>query len=213
MKTCGIYKIISPSGKVYIGQSKNIEKRFCQYKRLQCKSQKALHNSLIKYGVENHIFEVVVKCSPEELNINELKYIQEFDSYKNGLNMTKGGETSPMSHPEIAAKMVGKKHSESSKLKRSNTLKNKLASGEVQHGRLHKKHSLETIEKIKQKTKEKRAFKKPNSKKVYCSLTNNEWSSIKECWEELYFDKFSLGHLRSMIKGVKTNTTTIRYST
>ena len=209
MKTCGIYKIISPSGKVYIGQSKNIEKRFCQYKRLQCKSQKVLYNSLIKYGIENHIFEVVIKCLPEELNINEVKYIQEFDSYKNGLNMTKGGETSPMSHPEIAVKMVGKKHSEESKLKISSTLKSKIASGEIQHGHFNSKHSLKSIEKIK----EKRALYKPSSKKVYCTLTNKEWSSIKECWEELYCNKFSLGHLRSMIKGVKTNTTTIKYST
>lgn len=209
MKTCGIYKIISPSGKVYIGQSKNIEKRLSQYKRLQCKYQKALHGSFIKYGVENHIFEVVVKCLPEELNINELKYIQEFDSYRNGLNMTKGGETSPMSYPEIAVKMVGKKHSEESKLKRGSTLKSKIASGEIQHGRLNSKHSSESIEKIK----EKRALYKPSSKKVYCTLTNKEWLSIKECWEELYSDKFSLGHFRSMIKGVKTNITSIQYST
>lgn len=209
MKTCGIYKITSPSGRIYIGQSKNIEKRFLQYRRLQCKYQKMLYNSLIKYGVENHIFEIVLQCLPEELNLNELKYIQETGSYKDGLNMTKGGEISPMSHPEIAAKMIGKKHSEESKLKRSSTLKNKIASGEIQHGRFNSKHSSESIEKIK----EKRALYKPSSKKVYCTLSNKEWPSIKECWEELYSNKFSLGHLRSMIKGVKTNITSIQYST
>lgn len=209
MKKCGIYKITSPSGKIYIGQSKNIEQRFGQYRRLQCKNQKALYNSLIKYGVENHIFEIIIECLLEELNYNELKYIEKIGSYKNGLNMTKGGEISPMSHPEIAAKMIGKKHSEESKFKRSNTLKQNLISGKVQHGMLHKKHSLNTIEKMKTK----RILLKPSSKKVYCTLTNKEWLSIKECWEELYCNKFSLGHFRSMIKGVKTNITSIQYST
>lgn len=209
MKTCGIYKITSPSGRIYIGQSKNIEKRFLQYRRLQCKYQKLLYNSLIKYGVENHVFEIVLQCLPEELNLNELKYIQETGSYKDGLNMTKGGEISPMSHPEIAAKMIGKKHSEESKTKRSKTLKNKLATGQIQHGRLNSKHTSESIRKIR----EKRTLYKPSSKKVYCTLSNKKWSSIKECWEELYSDKFSLGHFRSMVKGVKTNITSIQYST
>jgi len=36
----GIYKITSPSNKVYIGQSINIEKRFKSYKRYDCKHLK-----------------------------------------------------------------------------------------------------------------------------------------------------------------------------
>lgn len=33
-KICGIYKITSPSGKVYIGQSNNIIKRWITYKSI-----------------------------------------------------------------------------------------------------------------------------------------------------------------------------------
>lgn len=55
----GIYKIISPSGKIYIGQSVNITRRFKQYKRLQCPQQTHLYNSFLKYGVNYHKFEVV----------------------------------------------------------------------------------------------------------------------------------------------------------
>jgi hypothetical protein len=33
-KICGIYKITSPSGKVYIGQSVDIKRRFTTYKIL-----------------------------------------------------------------------------------------------------------------------------------------------------------------------------------
>jgi len=36
-KVCGIYKITSPTNKVYIGQSTNILFRFRAYKRLNCK--------------------------------------------------------------------------------------------------------------------------------------------------------------------------------
>lgn len=32
-KICGIYKITSPSSKIYIGQSKNISKRYKTYKK------------------------------------------------------------------------------------------------------------------------------------------------------------------------------------
>ena len=49
----GIYKITSPSGKIYIGQSKDIEKRFKAYKNLKCKGQPYIYRSLLKYGSGN----------------------------------------------------------------------------------------------------------------------------------------------------------------
>lgn len=83
----GIYKITSPSGKIYIGQSVNIEKRFRQYKNYKCKEQIRLYRSLNKYTVEKHIFEVIEKCNIEELNERE-RYWQIFYNCigKNGLN-------------------------------------------------------------------------------------------------------------------------------
>jgi hypothetical protein len=33
----GIYKIINPNGRIYIGQSTNIEGRWTKYKQLACK--------------------------------------------------------------------------------------------------------------------------------------------------------------------------------
>src|SRR6478736_5572293 len=41
----GIYKITSPSGKIYIDQSKNTNIRFRDYKSLKCKKQIKLYNS------------------------------------------------------------------------------------------------------------------------------------------------------------------------
>jgi hypothetical protein len=55
--------------------------------------------------------------------------------------------------------------------------------------------------------------KKYNCKKVKCSVTGKEWPSIKECWEELYFNKLTLEHFRTIVKGRKTNNTSIQYPT
>jgi len=57
----GIYKIINPFGKIYIGQSVNIEKRFKTYKALSKNviGQTKLYRSLKKYGAENHKFEIL----------------------------------------------------------------------------------------------------------------------------------------------------------
>lgn len=82
----GIYKITSPSGRVYIGQSINIKLRFSAYKKLRCKEQPRLFNSLNKYGVEAHIFEVVIECSVNELNDLERYYQEVFNTVKVGLN-------------------------------------------------------------------------------------------------------------------------------
>jgi len=55
----GIYKITSPTGKIYIGQSINFIKRLNNYKNLQCKEQKRIYNSLKKYGFDAHYFEII----------------------------------------------------------------------------------------------------------------------------------------------------------
>jgi len=84
----GIYKITSPSKKVYIGQSVDIEKRFIQYKRLQCKGQIKLYSSFKKYGVEKHKFEILLECEIEVLNEFE-RYYQDLycATNRNGLNL------------------------------------------------------------------------------------------------------------------------------
>ena len=70
----GIYKITSPTNRVYIGQSINIEYRFKQYRWIKAKSQTRLRNSFLKYGVENHKFEIVCECKKSELHNLETFY-------------------------------------------------------------------------------------------------------------------------------------------
>ena len=83
----GIYKITNPKGKIYIGQSINIERRFKEYKKLYCSQSRKLYYSLKKYGVENHLFEIIEECDIILLNEREEYYILLFKSHINGLNI------------------------------------------------------------------------------------------------------------------------------
>ncbi len=79
----GIYKITSPKGKIYIGQSININDRwYVGYEKMNCKGQPKLYNSLQKYGWKNHIFEIIEKCNLKQLNKRETfwkkYYLNEF---------------------------------------------------------------------------------------------------------------------------------------
>jgi group I intron endonuclease len=82
----GIYKITSPSNKIYIGQSTNIKKRFASYLYKNCKSQTKLYNSFLKYGVENHKFEIICECLIIDLNNKERFYQDLYNSFNDGLN-------------------------------------------------------------------------------------------------------------------------------
>jgi group I intron endonuclease len=83
----GIYKTISPSGKIYIGQSVNLKKRKKCYETLQCKLQPKIYSSLLKYGWENHIWEE--KHFPiymlNEMEINFKKEIIEYFGWEKAL--------------------------------------------------------------------------------------------------------------------------------
>ena len=58
-KMIGVYKIISPTNKIYIGQSINIEQRWKQYNKL--------YYSLKKHNPKNHIFKIIEECKESNL--------------------------------------------------------------------------------------------------------------------------------------------------
>lgn len=83
----GIYKITSPKGRVYVGQSVDIGRRYRKYETETCTLQTRLYNSILKYGFINHKFEVIEECGVDDLNARE-RYWQDFYEVlgKNGLN-------------------------------------------------------------------------------------------------------------------------------
>lgn len=82
-----VYKITSPSGKIYIGSTINWRERLASYKRLDCKQQLKLFNSLKKYGPDKHLFEVIEYCSKEDVRQKEHYYGHLFNVLsKSGLN-------------------------------------------------------------------------------------------------------------------------------
>lgn len=104
----GIYKITSPTGRIYIGQSIDIEKRFKGYKSmLNMKSQTLLRRSFLKYGVENHKFEVIEECTVEELNERERYWQDKYDVLNSGLNcrLTKSNDKSAVISEKTRKKM------------------------------------------------------------------------------------------------------------
>ena len=64
-KTSGVYKITNPNGRNYIGSSKNLYARHRYYVNTLAPKQKILNRSFLKYGIENHTFEILCYCKPE----------------------------------------------------------------------------------------------------------------------------------------------------
>jgi len=92
-KICGIYKITSPSGGIYIGQSIDVIDRKRKYASIRCCDQPRLYNSLKKYGWNDHIFDIICECSESELDELEKYYIKEYKTFntERGMNLTDGG--------------------------------------------------------------------------------------------------------------------------
>ena len=62
----GIYKITNPKGKIYIGQSTNIEERWEKGHKYNSGSGKKFKNSLNKYGWGKHKKEILEECVVEQ---------------------------------------------------------------------------------------------------------------------------------------------------
>lgn len=74
-----IYKITNPNGAIYIGSTKNINRRKQDYKYLRCVKQIKIFRSLKKYGFENHKFEIITTCNLEEIFFYENYYCLVYD--------------------------------------------------------------------------------------------------------------------------------------
>lgn len=152
-----VYKYTSPSGKVYIGQTSNEKRRRSEFLRIsQSYGGSKMDNARLKYGVENFLYEVLFRKNFDDLEVmantlneKEMYYIKLFDSFRNGYNMNKGG-----------AGNVGFEMTKESRLKISENTKQTIR--EKGHPMSGRKHSEESIKKMRENTKKKFGKENPN---------------------------------------------------
>ena len=218
----GIYKIISPNGRIYIGQSRDIEKRFESYITYKSiKGQIRLYNSFEEYGVKNHIFEIIEECEFNQLNICERKWQDYYDvTSEDGLNcvLVDTNELPRIYSDETRLKMsnsqIGKKQSQETIDK-----KIKAITGLKRTDEFKKRHSV--LLKGKKKSEEhcknlsiSHKGKAPKTTKRFCrkiiQLDENlnfikKWESIKDAAIYYKVNNSSISHCcagrKNKIKG------------
>ncbi|MCB1711929.1 MAG: GIY-YIG nuclease family protein [Candidatus Riesia sp.] len=196
MRIIGIYKITSPTNRVYIGQSSDIKRRQSEYKYLNngVKSQPKLFRSINKYGWDNHTFEIIEECLFEDLNKRERYWQEYYNVLEGGLNCClvetklKNKQYTEEVKEKMRIKALGRSHTDKTKRKLSN-----IFSGEG-NPNWNKKPSKETIEKIKE----------GNRNKTLSQETKNRISKAKigtKCSEETR-NKMSESHKGKTVKKI-----------
>lgn len=153
----GIYKITSPSGKIYIGQSWNIFKRWMEHKKERRVYKGKLASSFVKHGYLNHKFEIVhelpIDVDQETLDRYEQLYL---DAYRDSgfimLNIREAGSKGKLNKDSIA-KIVAKRKErgnyvtpEHVRKQRSERNRGKPLKG------VTREHILQTAEKLRGRT-------------------------------------------------------------
>ena len=209
----GIYKITNPEGKIYIGQSIDIGRRFKEYKRIQkkCAGRKII-KSLMLFGVKNHTFEVIEECIIEQLHEREYYWKLLYKSVENGLNCdyfdNSGGPRSEETKRRISEGAKGKKRSEYTKQKMR---KPKTEEHKQNISKAKQNVSQETKQKISESKKGKtpnrdyKAWAKQQQKPVLQhDLEGNfikEWESVKSAAAYLGCDPTTItANLRGITK-------------
>lgn len=95
----GIYKFTNKAnGKIYIGQAANVDERlkrhFLNHNNSNLKDYNTyFYRSLRKYGWDNFEIETIENVEIERLNEREEYWVSYYDSFKQGYNGNRGGES------------------------------------------------------------------------------------------------------------------------
>jgi len=198
-----IYKITSPTGRIYIGKTTNLTLRIDYYRRLKCKKQPLLFNSLSKHGFSGHTFEIIYEGENTLIELNELEifYIGFFNSFhgsnENGINLTLGGDggfgrkISDEHRKKIIAynkTKVYKKHTEETKKLISETRK-KTGSTSAHKLACEKSKGRKIIKNEIWISNNAESIKKPIIQYNLDGEQIKEWKSAKDVEEELGFSR------------------------
>ncbi len=213
-KIIGIYKITSPTNKIYIGKSTNCNQRKVYYRRSACKTQTKLLNSLKKYGWKKHRFEIIKKCNKNELDYLEIYYIKLFKSFntKNGMNLASGGNSplySEITKKRMSIMKLGTKHTEETKKKMSNAHKGlNTWSKNTTHSQETKKKMSNTHKCINKWWLKGISRNYNNGKKVIDIKTGIIYNKLTEAANK---NNIKISTLCNMLKGRRRNKTNLKY--
>lgn len=103
----GIYKIENKiNGKIYIGQSNNIQRRFQEHQIKGASSRIPVDIAIQKYGKDNFTYTVIEETTIDKLNQAEEFWINYFNSIETGYNCSKGGEQQSIGENNGKAKLT-----------------------------------------------------------------------------------------------------------
>jgi group I intron endonuclease len=157
---CGVYRIyFIGNDKSYIGLTKGFKGRSNQHLRVLRQDKHFniyLQRAFNKYGEDNFRIELIEECDKSDLSKKEKEYIRIYDSFKNGFNLTTGGEECTIS--EDVKKRISEKH------------KGKIIKAETRQ----KLREINLGKKLMQKTKDK--ISKLNRDRVLTSQQKEKMS-------------------------------------
>lgn len=215
----GIYKITAPSESIYIGKTRNYERRIIMWKYFRSRYQSRMTKSILKYGYDNHLIELINELpydvDDKILDIYEELYIQQYMSNYNkhpacnGLNLTDGGKG-----------CKGMKMSEQNKA----ILRERILSGESKlpllkkgeecfmygkRGENHPAFGYRHTNEAKLKIGKANSLGKHNlAKKVINIKTGEIYGCIKEAAEK---NNIGYSALQAQLTGQNKNVTDLRY--
>jgi group I intron endonuclease len=219
-QVCGIYKITNPSGRVYIGQSIDVQTRFSKYRSLHCPGQRRLVASLKKYGAASHTFEIIEIVCDEALLVERERFWQgHFDVVgDHGLNcklVTKSshsGRHSQETRALIAKSNTGKRVNEAAREKmRVAKLGRKMPEAQ-RLAMVGRKLSEATKEKMRTRMLGNQfaiGVAPPNVRRVVCIETGMTFDKIQSAAEFVGLKRTTLS---AMLRGDNPNRTSLRYA-
>lgn len=182
----GIYKITSPTNKIYIGQSWDLNKRKNKYKTCLDKRQRYIYASIQKYGFQSHKWEIIhelpLDTTQEVMDRYEILYWEQHKSC--GFEMMnirepgRGGRNSEETKQKMKENNWNAKHKGelSSSWGKKHTAEHIAASHKKgkdnpmfgRKGKLHPRYGIPQPESFKEKIR----------RKVINTLTNEIYDSV-----------------------------------
>jgi len=175
-----IYKLTSPSNNSYIGLTeKELSHRLNQHCNEAKYKKTMLNKALSKYPIDQWNIEILEECENRDQLIEKEKYyINEFDTYNNGYNMTLGGDGVD---PETASKLRSEYFESDEGKEWKRELSKRLKENNINNGQWKgKKHTEES----KKKNSEAHKGKKHTEEQVA-----NHSLEMKKRWESGIYDK------------------------